>query len=94
VLRCRFMYGKREEVGVECVGSSLGSTRGVRVVACAYCVGGLQGFSRGEAVVYGSGLFHENRVEEVYGGRDVGACALESLDMGCGFEYEFSASSA
>jgi hypothetical protein len=31
---------------------------------------------------------------EVYGGGDVDACALESLNVGCGFEYEFNTSSA
>jgi hypothetical protein len=47
----------------------------------------------GEVIVYGSGWFCENRVEEVYESGDVDACALESLNAGCGFEYAFSTSS-
>jgi hypothetical protein len=53
----------------------------------------LRGF-RGKAVVGCSKWFCESRVEEVYGGRDVDAYALASLNVGCGFEYEVSTSSA
>jgi hypothetical protein len=57
------------------------------------CEGGLRGFG-GEAVVYGSGWFCGNCVEEVCGSGDVAAYFLDFFTVGCRFEYELSVSGA
>jgi hypothetical protein len=51
----------------------------------------LRGYG-GEAVVYACGWFRENCVEEVYWSGDVVAYSLEFINVGCGFEYDFTVS--
>jgi hypothetical protein len=48
----------------------------------------------GEAVVYGSGWFCGNYVEEVCGSGDVVAYFLDFLNLSCMFDYELSVSGA